>query len=46
VHWSTVTDSDGTFTGLPSGKTVRMKIISANDAGEGPASNVVKITVP
>lgn len=36
VHVTNVTDSDYTFTGLPSGKTVRVQIIAANDAGEAP----------
>lgn len=42
----TVTDSDATLSGLLSGKTVRIKIIAANDAGEAQASTVAEIVVP
>ena len=46
VHVTNVTDSDYTFTGLPSGKTVRVKIIAANDAGEAQPSITAEIVVP
>ncbi len=46
VHVTNVTDSDYTFTGLPSGKTVRVKIIAANDAGEAQPSTIAEIVVP
>lgn len=45
VHLTNVTDSDYTFTGLPSGKTVRVKIIAANDAGEAQPSIIAEIVV-
>ena len=43
---ATVTDSDYTFAGLPAGKTLRVKIIAANDAGQSPASDPAQIVVP
>ena len=43
---ATVSDSDYTFTGLPTGKTVNIRIVSANDAGEAQPSNTVQIVVP
>ena len=46
VHVTNVTDSDYTFTGLPSGKTVRVQIIAANDAGEAQPSVTAEIVVP
>ncbi len=46
VHVTNVTDSDYTFTGLPSGKTLRVQIIAANDAGEAPPSITAEIVVP
>ena len=46
VHVTNVTDSDYTFTGLPGGKTVRVQIIAANDAGEAQPSVVAEIVVP
>jgi hypothetical protein len=46
VAVTTVTDSDYTFTGLPSGKTVRVQIVSANDAGQGQPSTAAEIAVP
>ena len=39
-------DSDFTFTGLPSGATVRVQIVSANDTGYAQPSAVVEIVVP
>ena len=41
-----VSDSDYTFTSLPSGKTMRIQIIAANDAGEAQPSITVEIVVP
>ena len=46
VHVTNVTDSDYTFTGLPSGQTLRVRIIAANDAGEAPPSITAEIAVP
>jgi hypothetical protein len=46
VAADTVNDSDCTFSGLPSGKTVRVQIVSANDAGQGQPSAVAEIVVP
>jgi hypothetical protein len=45
VATATVNDSDCTLSGLPSGKTVRVQIVSANDAGEAQASSVAEIVV-
>ncbi len=38
--------SDYTFTGLPSGKTLRVQIYAANDAGQAQPSLTVEIVVP
>lgn len=46
VSAATVTDSDYTFTGLPSGKTLKVEIISANDAGQAQPSTTAEIVVP
>lgn len=46
VNVATVTDSDATLTGLPSGKTVKIYIVSANDAGQAAPSETVSIVVP
>lgn len=46
VAAATVTDSDYTFTGLPSGKTLKVQIISANDAGQAAPSTAAEIVVP
>jgi len=35
---ATVTDSDATLTGLPSGKTVNVTVTAVNDAGESQSS--------
>ncbi len=43
---ATVTDSDATLSGLPSGKTVKVRVTAANDAGEGQASEVAEVVVP
>jgi hypothetical protein len=42
----TVTDSDATLTGLPSGATVQVRVTAANEAGESQPSAVVQIVVP
>jgi hypothetical protein len=43
----TVTDSDATISGLPSGSTLRVRIIAVNAQDEeGPPSGVVEIVVP
>ncbi len=42
----TVTDSDYTFTGLTSGKTLKVQIIAANDAGQAQPSTTAEIVVP
>lgn len=39
-------ESDATLTGLPSGKTVRVRILALNSAGPSAASEVVEIKVP
>ncbi len=46
VSAATVTDSDYTFTGQPSGKTLKVEIISANDAGQAQPSVTAEIVVP
>ena len=46
VSAATVTDSDYTFTGLPSGKTLKVQIITANDAGQAAPSVAAEIVVP
>ena len=46
VFVTNVTDSDYTFTGLPSGKTVKVQIIAANDAGQAAPSTTAEIVVP
>lgn len=43
---ATVIDSDATITSLPSGSTVRVRIIAVNDAGSGPPSHVLEVTMP
>lgn len=43
---ATVTQSDATITGLPSGPTVRAHVIAVNDAGDGPRSDVVEVLMP
>ena len=35
-----------TFTGLPGGKTLRMQVIAANDAGQSQPSTLAEIIVP
>ncbi len=46
VNITTVSDSATTLTGLPSGKTVKIFIIAANDAGQAAPSDTVSIVVP
>ena len=46
VSAATVTDSDYTFTGQPSGKTLKVQIIAANDAGQAAPSVTAEIVVP
>jgi hypothetical protein len=46
VAADTVNDSDCTLSGLPGGKTVRVQIVSANDAGQGLPSATAEIVVP
>ena len=46
VFVATMSDSDYTFTGLPSGATVNIQIISANDAGQSQPSTAAQIVVP
>ena len=43
---ATVTDSDATLSGLPSGKTVKVRVTAANDAGESGPSAEVQPVVP
>lgn len=42
----TVTESEATLTDLPAGRTVRIRIVAVNDAGEAPPSDVVEVAVP
>jgi hypothetical protein len=46
VPLAPVTDSDYTFTGLPSGKTLKVQVIAANDAGQAQPSVTAEIIVP
>ena len=46
VNINTVTDSDATLAGQPSGKTLKIYIIAANDAGQAAPSDTVTIVVP
>ena len=39
-------NSDARLTGLPTGKTVRVRVNAVNTAGEGAYSDVVEIVVP
>lgn len=43
---ATVSDSDATLTGLPSGRTARACVSAANDAGESAKSTEVQMVVP
>ncbi len=42
---ATVTDSDATLTGLPSGATVQIQVTAVNDAGESVPSDPVSVMV-
>jgi len=42
----TVTDSDGTLTGLPSGKTVKVRVIAVNGTFESLPGAEVEAVVP
>jgi len=46
VRVATVTDRAFTFTGLPSGATVKVSISGVNEAGEGPQTAQAEIVVP
>jgi hypothetical protein len=46
VNVNTVTDSDATLTAQPSGKTLKVYVIAANDAGQAAPSDTVSIVVP
>lgn len=46
VNVKTVTEPETTLAGLPSGKTVQIYIVSANDAGQAAASDTVSIVAP
>jgi hypothetical protein len=46
VNVETVHDTQFMLEGLHSGKTVRIHVISANDAGEAPASETVDVVIP
>jgi hypothetical protein len=46
VNVKTVTEPETTLTGLPSGKTAQIYIVSANDAGQAAAGETVSIVVP
>ena len=41
-----LTDSDATLTAQPSGKTLKVYVIAANDAGQAAPSDTVTIVVP
>lgn len=43
---ATVSDSDATITGLPTGKTVKVRVTAANDAGESAPSAEVEAQIP
>jgi hypothetical protein len=43
---SRLTDSDATLTAQPSGKTLKIYVIAANDAGQAAPSDTVTIVVP
>ena len=46
VNVNTVNDSDATLTAQPSGKTLKVYVIAANDAGQAAPSDTVTIVVP
>ncbi len=46
VNITTVNASDATLTGQPSGKTLKVYIIAANDAGQAAPGDTVSIVVP
>jgi hypothetical protein len=46
VNITTVTDSDATLPAQPSGKTLKVYVIAANDAGQAAPSDTVTIVVP
>ena len=46
VPAGTVTDSDATLTGLPTGRTVNVRVTAANEAGESQPSAEAQIVVP
>jgi hypothetical protein len=46
VNIATVTDSDATLTAQPGGKTLKVYIIAANDAGQAAPGDTVSIVVP
>jgi len=46
VNNLTTSESDATLTALPSGKTLKIYIIAANDAGQAAPSDTVQIVVP
>ena len=46
VAAQTCDESDAILTGLPRGKTVKIKVNAFNDAGDGPASAVAENIAP
>ena len=42
----TVTDSDATLSGLPSGSTVKIQVTSVNGAGESGPGPIAQIVIP
>ena len=46
LNITTVTEADTPLTGQPSGKTLKIYIIAANDAGQAAPSDTVTIVVP
>jgi len=46
VAVATVNDSDCTLSGLSCGKTVRVQIVTASNAGQGQPSDTAEIIIP
>jgi hypothetical protein len=46
VNVKTVSEPETTLTGLISGKTVQIYVVSANDAGQAAPGDTVQIVVP
>ena len=46
VNVETVHDLEVVLDGLPTGQTVKVYVVAANDAGEAPASPTEQIVIP